>query len=336
MVDHSGRPRALRVLRDDSQIAAKAAQLELAAGQVASSTLPEGLERHEVRPSGSNAAWRHAVSWTWVPGTRLDAWLARNGPTGLPPAIALTIARDVYQALSALHAAGFIHRRPTPEHIIIDDDGRATLVGLGHVTPKKKPHPDAAPLDDPYVAPEARQERSGRFHTWQADAFTFGLLLAYLATGERPTGNVTAPLTRDAYLRLHDQPEGLALLVGRCTQPLQKNRIPWRELGTHLDVSSLPDRKTPGFGPLELIAAWGSRDPADLRVGSLSAGPLVNRTASADEPRSNPTAPEAVAGAPAGEAPPATTEPAGNSWLALAVSMAVVVGGAVLAWLRLR
>lgn len=342
-------PVGLRVLRDATAASRDAAALEAGIGEVVAPRLARVQGAHEIRPAGGDGAWHPAVAWDWVPGTRLDAYVARKGPTGLPPSDALAIAADVHGALAALHDAGFVHRRPTPEHVIVDDTGRATLIGLGRATRKRTAHPDGQPLDDPYVAPEVQRERSGRFHTWQADVFSFGLLLAYLATGERPTGNVTAPLTRDAFLRLHDQPEGVALLIGRCTQPLQKNRIGMRELGAFLSMETLPDRRTAGFGPLELIAAWGSRDPSDLRVGSLTPGPLVNRTGAA--PGSMP-APAEPSGQPPADGVGGVSDSADDAALApepaagdgrpsgtvvrVVVSVLVVVGAALLAWWRLR
>jgi len=62
----------------------------------------------------------------WVPGRSLRALGA------LPPAKALQVVADVAEAVEHLHdACGFVHRDLHPGNVIVDDDGRATLIDLG-------------------------------------------------------------------------------------------------------------------------------------------------------------------------------------------------------------
>ena len=300
---------------------------------------------------GDGAPAQSVLVLPWVAGKRLDRYVAENGPTGLDPEVAIGIARDVHSALEALHAAGFVHRRVCPEHVLVDAEGRATLIGMSHATARSSAHPGGGTFEsDPYAAPEIQRELSGRFNTPRADVYALGMLLAYAATGERPTGNVSAPLTRTGFLRLYDQPEGIGLLIGRCTQPLQKNRISMRGLGEWLRADALPTRSSPGFGPLELIAAWAARDPADMAVSTLSPGPLVNRSAPAAvaEPRvPSEIAPSEPAVALAGPTPsPAPPSPApleepepataARRWPRAIGGGIVLLAAIAMAWLRLR
>ena len=232
------------------------------------------------------------VAYRWIDGETLRSKVAGEHPTGLPIASLLTVLRDVAQALSDLHRAGFVHRCLSPEHVIVTPAGRAVLIGLGNAAKKAgRPSEFKRSVDDAYSAPEVRDERSGRFNTPRADVYGFGLLASYAATGERPTGSVHAPLTRAAFDRLADLPEGISLLIARCLQPLQKNRIgSMRQILPLLeDQDSLPKPDTPGFGPLALIAPWLDDDgPGALRVGHLSPGPLVDRPRPAVEASADP------------------------------------------------
>ena len=334
-------PTALKAPQlDDARDACLALEVDALATEDAA--LPSGGAVVFVTPDAGTAA-HPVIAMPWVSGKRLDRYVAENGPTGLAPSAAIGIVRDVHGALAALHAAGFVHRRVCPEHILVRPDGRATLIGLSHATRKSSAHPGGGTFEgDPYAAPEIQRELSGRFNTPRADVYALGMVLAYAATGERPTGNVSAPLTRTGFLRLYDQPEGIGLLIGRCTQPLQKNRIGMRTLGEWLRADALPTRTTPGFGPLELIAAWAARDPADMAVSTLSPGPLVNRSATA-LPASEPEAPTSEPPPALPESAPVEPAPVEPVAIApasrlprLALSVAVLAVGLALAWLRLR
>lgn len=215
----------------------------------------------------------------FVEGKRLDAWLADNGAANVDDEAIVRIARDVATAMADMNARGFVHRSPSPDHVIVSSDGSATLIGLGNAARKSEPACLAKDTsDDAYSAPEIHRERSGQFNTPRSDVYAFGMFLSFLATGERPTGEVSAPLTRTAWDRLQERHEGIALLIAKCTQPLQKQRFSSvAKLLPYLTLETLPTPKTEGFGPLALLAPWGRGEPDSLRVGHLSAGPLINR-----------------------------------------------------------
>jgi serine/threonine protein kinase len=250
-------------------------------GRVFSVDGPRGLEK--------------LVSYRWVDGIPLRVLVGSEHRGGLPLPALLVVLRDVAQALSDLHGAGLVHPCLSPDHVIVEPDGRAVLIGLGNVVSKGSRGPDIKTgVDEVFSAPEVRDELSGRLNVPRADVYGFGLLASYAATGERPTGSVHAPLTRAAFDRLAQLPEGVSFLLARCLQPLQKNRLgSMRQILPLLEnPESLPAVNTPGFGPLALIAPWLQDDgPGSLRVGHLSAGPLVDRPRARDPVAGNPMAP---------------------------------------------
>jgi hypothetical protein len=76
------------------------------------------------------------------------AWVG-GGPlaTALPlgPARVLAVVRSLAEVLAGLHAAGLVHGRVLPEHVLLDDDDRALLCGLADAR---------LPDDDDGPAPE--------------------------------------------------------------------------------------------------------------------------------------------------------------------------------------
>ena len=236
------------------------------------------------------------VAYPFVDGEPLDGWLLTAHPDGAPVDVALAVVRDIADALSFLHEAGFVHRCVSPEHVIIEADGRAKLIGLGNAVRRgSPPRPHETWFDERYSAPEIETEESGRFNGPRADVYGLGLLLARCVTGEHPTGEPGTPLTRLAVARLQQLPEGVALLIARCSHPLHKYRFASvSRLLPHLSPETLPTPDTDGFGDIRLIAPWATWAASDLPVGHLSPGPLVDRPArpapASEDPDSRTTA----------------------------------------------
>jgi eukaryotic-like serine/threonine-protein kinase len=85
----------------------------------------------------------------WAEGELLAKFIRRTGP--VTPAVAVSIVRQVADALSAAHAAGIIHRDLKPENIIYDPrTQRARLLDFGHAR-------------DAELSPEERLTRTGFF-----------------------------------------------------------------------------------------------------------------------------------------------------------------------------
>lgn len=302
---------------------------ELAALQIDCQTLPAGAAGFDTDgPRGRE----RLVTYDWIDGETLADRVRTRSTTGLPVDQLMRILQDLSVALGALHSAGYVHRCLSPDHVIIRPDGRATLIGLANLVERGARPPDEKETTDPvFTAPEVRDEASGRFNVPRADVYSFGLLAAFAATGIFPTGSVNAPLTREAIQRIEAGDQGIALLIARCLQPLQKNRIgSMRQISPMLeDAESLPSETTPGFGPLTLVAPWLDDGPGAGRVGHLSPGPLVDRPRQAKPPRNGTTSHSPIESVP----PAATDLPA--RWFVSALVIALASWIAAKTWFSL-
>jgi serine/threonine-protein kinase len=106
----------------------------------------------------------------------------------LPLAITLWIARQVAEALDALHTtARMIHSDVKPANIVVAPDGHATLVDLGFVhTPGESCHWSMRPVYGTlnYLAPEALT--SALAASPQSDLYSLGVTLYEIIAGALP------------------------------------------------------------------------------------------------------------------------------------------------------
>jgi eukaryotic-like serine/threonine-protein kinase len=106
----------------------------------------------------------------------------------LPLAITLWIARQVAEALDALHTtARMIHSDVKPANIVVAPDGHATLVDLGFVhTPGESRHWSTRPVYGTlnYLAPEALT--SSLAASPQSDVYSLGVTLYEIIAGCLP------------------------------------------------------------------------------------------------------------------------------------------------------
>ncbi len=133
-------------------------------------------------------AGRLYLSMQWVDGMDLRAILAAE--SRLPPERGIRIGTQLASALSAVHAAGLLHRDVKPTNILVRDIGGADHAYLTDFGVAKMP--DAA--DDltrtgwivgtsGYVSPEQiRGERPDA----RSDLYSLGCIVFQILTGERP------------------------------------------------------------------------------------------------------------------------------------------------------
>ncbi len=142
------------------------------------------------------------------------------------------LIRQTAQALSAVHAAGFIHRDVCPRNLMLSTDGEELkLIDFGLTVP------DTAPFRQPgnrtgtpnYMAPElVRRRASGR----QVDIFAFGVTAYEICTYELPWTRGTTGMAAMS----HDQPPAdirshrpkinprLAKAIHSCIEPNVQER----------------------------------------------------------------------------------------------------------------
>ena len=277
-------------------VAAEHAHLE-ALADIALFPSPLGLLRWPTERDGEEPV----VAYAFLEGETLSRSIARQGTPEL--ATWLPAARSLIERIGQAHERRYVLRALQPDHVILAAGG-ARLVGAGVLTLRQtRPVLSRLGTDPLWSAPEIESETSGAFLTPRADVYSIGLLLAYWATGERPTGDANAPLRASTWEALGAAHEGLRLLVAHCLQPFHKNRLANAgRVATFLDMESLPSARTPGFAEVALAAPWldPSRHLSD-RVGNLSPGPLVSRPPAqppdAGAQAATPAAPTAPQGA---------------------------------------
>jgi len=134
-----------------------------------------------------------------LPGSSLAAVLERGKRLPLP--VTLWIARQVAEALSALHeSAHMIHADVKPSNIIVSPDGHATLIDLGFAhTSTESQHWSSRPVVGTlsYIAPEV--VTSSMAAGVSSDLYSLGVTLYEMITGTLPFA-ASAP---DELIRLH-------------------------------------------------------------------------------------------------------------------------------------
>ncbi len=177
----------------------------------------------------------------YVSGRNLRDELER-GVLSLEPL--LETCRDIADALAHAHAHGVVHRDLKPENVIRTEDGRVKIVDFGlalvdgpaHGMPpgRRWTRADLTPGTPAYMAPE--QIRGGTVD-FQADVFSFGILLYELASGMHPFEGPDTPSTLVRILHfepcplppLCGVPPELDRIVQRCLQKNPEHRY----LSTH-------------------------------------------------------------------------------------------------------
>ncbi|MEM7156221.1 MAG: serine/threonine-protein kinase [Myxococcota bacterium] len=138
------------------------------------------------------------VTMVLVPGESLVRRLVQ-GP--LPPAEALSLARQIATAVRALHREKIAHRDVTPMNVLVHD-GTAVLIDLSHAselhTPGRRKHRLTLKHERPgtrlFMSPE--QARAEPAQT-AMDVYGFGVLFHYMLAGGFPQRRTRRARLRD-------------------------------------------------------------------------------------------------------------------------------------------
>lgn len=181
--DGNDEPCAIKLLRpdwEDQPTAIKLLQREARAGlRIQHDRLVRLLYAHVLRAP-------HFFVMELLPGESLRSRLRREYRLPLPEA--LWIARQMAEALAAVHRGGFVHGDVKPENVLLVDVGSAVLIDLGFA---HRPGENANLLEQGYVlgtpeylAPElCGSEPSANF---SSDLFSLGVMLFEMLTGQMP------------------------------------------------------------------------------------------------------------------------------------------------------
>lgn len=259
-----------------------------------------------------------------VDGPTLYDWICEEHPKGLKPQRALSMLADFVDFLVEAHDEDWLWRDFDPRRLVVDEAESLRPVGIGAVIKRGVAlEQEQLDVNIDYVAPEIREEMTGKLQRPAADAYGVGALLSFLVTGEEPRHRVESPLSYRAYETIQDwEMPGLELLIARLLQPLAKKRIGRADkLRQYCAVDDLPTREIKGFGMCTLPAPWLGLDIENPEQNqglqsSLSSGPLVSVPSAAGEASS-----------------PAASDKTALNWpLIAALCVTVVVAALVVMW----
>jgi tetratricopeptide (TPR) repeat protein len=159
----------------------------------------------------------------FVRGQTLEQVLQQQGTLSVAETIDIGI--DLCRALSAVHAAGLLHRDVKATNVMREADGRVVLMDFGagrDLADNSSSDLTGTPL---YLAPEILE---GEPATPKSDVYSLGVLLYHLLTGSYPVRARTLRQVRAAHqqrqrLGLHaarpDLPSALERIIDRATDP---------------------------------------------------------------------------------------------------------------------
>ncbi|MBG7702995.1 ABC transporter substrate-binding protein [Streptomyces sp. MC1] len=270
----------------------------------------------------------------FVPGPALAE--AVDGHGALPVATVRTLGLRLAEALTAVHAAGLVHRDVKPGNVLLGLDGpRLIDFGIAHTAGATAlTAPDAVVGTPGFLSPEQARARAEEVGP-PSDVFSLGCVLAYAASARRPfgTGHAAAVLFRTVHEEpdLTGVPAGLRSLIAACLAKDPARRPTATRLGTALrDPRASPARGVPEARDEDWLP------PAVLRlVAERSARALDVPT-----PRRSAPAPDAPAlRRPAGERTVTDPADAGSPTrrrvllMGSAAAAVVAIGGGAAAYL---
>ena len=165
---------------------------------------------------GADQIGEHVGLWMeLVRGHTLHQML-EDGGTLQPPEVA-RIGIELARAVTAVHAAGLLHRDIKAQNAMRRDDGRIVLMDFGTGRELEDPSPDISgtPL---YLAPEILRGQSA---TARTDIYSLGVLLFHLLTRSFPVQGRTIHDIRHA----HDQGTRAGLRALRPDVPSRLARV---------------------------------------------------------------------------------------------------------------
>lgn len=114
----------------------------------------------------------------------------------LPPEQCCDIARDICEALRALHASNILHRDISPDNIFLCKNGSVKLIDFGAARFAENQDARLTIVVKPGFAPPEQYERVNRQGPW-TDLYALGATLYYMLTGQRPVESTNRKIQDD-------------------------------------------------------------------------------------------------------------------------------------------
>lgn len=136
-----------------------------------------------------NMATRPYIAMERVSGRPLEDFIKEGKLFTIDEVV--KIGADLAQAVQSLHSQDAIHLDIKPENILIDDDGKITLIDFGLSHHERYPDLLAEEMrkgigSAPYISPE---QVAGIRSDSRSDIYSIGAIMYELLTGELPFGN---------------------------------------------------------------------------------------------------------------------------------------------------
>lgn len=225
---------------------------------------------------------RPYVVTRYIPGPPLDRYVAQHGP--LPPEALFALARDLSEALSAVHAAGVVHRDLKPANVLLHD-GRPVLIdfGIAHGTGDARITSTGLVMGTPgFLAPEILD---GAQVTAATDWWAWAATLAFAASGRVPFGDGPADAVlariRAGECDLTGVDPALAPLLRAALDPRPAARPTQAQILSELERYAAPGGPTaslPALPRTEVIPAVARTAPVPI-VPASPASPGVRAAA---------------------------------------------------------
>jgi hypothetical protein len=211
---------------------------------------------HELVVPASGSAF---FTMELVDGRPFVDWVRGSTPLrSLPDLERLSMAlQQLVEAISSLHAYGYVHRDLKPENVLVTEDGRVVVLDFGLVSEVSEQDPgitrDHQILGTPsFMAPEqALAERAGP----QADFYAIGVMLYQCLTGLLPHRGSTMQLLLDKQVNATPDPgdevaEAPDWLRSLCVRLLARDpdaRPDGREVLTALKITKVAELGPPSI-----------------------------------------------------------------------------------------
>jgi serine/threonine protein kinase len=144
---------------------------------------------------------RPFLATEYADGPSLAEYVSQHGPLG--PGMLQGLAVGLAEALTAIHAAGLIHRDLKPGNILLTRSGPKVIdFGIAQALDSTSLTKTGMTVGSPgFMAPEQIQGQAGQ----PTDVFAWGLTVAYAATGQSPFS--AGPPDAIFYRILHETPD---------------------------------------------------------------------------------------------------------------------------------